>query len=58
MADGNLIDDHDQTYDLPADPECRQNLRRAAGTPVWRRLTALIQAHQVPTEHYERLGLA
>lgn len=60
MAYGNPAADHNALFDLKADPDCRTNLydqNDTLRTACLNRLKTTMQAHQVPAEHHERLGL-
>ncbi len=60
-AYGNPDGDHDQLFDLHADPDCENNLfatNESLRNTCLTRLKATMEVHQIPTEHYERLGLS
>ncbi len=60
MAYGNPAADIDGLFDLQSDPDCQNNLfveDDSLRTKCLSRLKAMMQAYQVPDEHYERLGL-
>ena len=61
MAYGNPNGDHDQLFDLNADPTCKNNLfnkDESLRITCLARLKSAMEAHEVPKEHYERLGLS